>query len=84
MNGELRRCFWANPNNPLYLVYHDEEWGNLQLPGQFQQYAVYQLVVCQLVRRINPDAAEDLIMDVPIQSLHQLRSGQACVHFQKC
>ena len=27
MNGELRRCFWANPNNPLYLAYHDEEWG---------------------------------------------------------
>ena len=57
---------------------------DLQLPGQFQQYAVYQLVVCQLVLRTNPDAAENLIMDVPIQSLHQLRSGKACVHFQKC
>jgi DNA-3-methyladenine glycosylase I len=21
------RCFWANPNNPRYLAYHDEEWG---------------------------------------------------------
>lgn len=21
------RCAWANPNNPLYLAYHDEEWG---------------------------------------------------------
>jgi DNA-3-methyladenine glycosylase I len=21
------RCRWANPNNPLYLAYHDEEWG---------------------------------------------------------
>ena len=21
------RCTWANPNNPLYLRYHDEEWG---------------------------------------------------------
>src|SRR4051812_20381041 len=20
-------CFWANPNNPRYLVYHDDEWG---------------------------------------------------------
>ena len=38
--------------------------------GQFQQYAAYQLVVCQLVLRTNPDAVEDLIMDVPIQSLH--------------
>ena len=48
---------------------------DLQIPGQLQQYAVYQLVVCQLVLRTDPDAAEDLIMDVPIQSLHQLRSG---------
>ena len=21
------RCFWANPHNPRYLQYHDEEWG---------------------------------------------------------
>lgn len=21
------RCTWANPKNPLYLKYHDEEWG---------------------------------------------------------
>lgn len=27
MKKELKRCFWANPNNPLYLAYHDEEWG---------------------------------------------------------
>ncbi|GAA4020686.1 DNA-3-methyladenine glycosylase I [Actimicrobium antarcticum] len=23
----LGRCSWANPANPRYLVYHDEEWG---------------------------------------------------------
>ncbi len=23
----LKRCFWANPKNPLYIKYHDEEWG---------------------------------------------------------
>lgn len=23
----LTRCFWANPKNPLYIKYHDEEWG---------------------------------------------------------
>src|SRR5580692_3680889 len=23
----LARCRWANPNDPLYLRYHDEEWG---------------------------------------------------------
>lgn len=24
---EHNRCFWANPKNPLYVKYHDEEWG---------------------------------------------------------
>lgn len=24
---DIRRCFWANPGNPLYVKYHDEEWG---------------------------------------------------------
>lgn len=24
---EKKRCFWANPKNPLYIKYHDEEWG---------------------------------------------------------
>lgn len=23
----IRRCGWANPANPRYLAYHDEEWG---------------------------------------------------------
>lgn len=27
MNKQGHRCFWANQNNPLYLAYHDEEWG---------------------------------------------------------
>ncbi len=24
---EKNRCFWANPKNPDYIRYHDEEWG---------------------------------------------------------
>ena len=24
---DVKRCFWANPKNPLYIKYHDEEWG---------------------------------------------------------
>ena len=24
---KLIRCGWANPNNPRYIRYHDEEWG---------------------------------------------------------
>ena len=47
---------------------------DLQLFGQFQQYIVNQLIVCQLVLRTDPDAAEDLITDASIQCLHQFRS----------
>lgn len=25
-DGKMR-CCWANPNNPLYIEYHDKEWG---------------------------------------------------------
>lgn len=25
---EKLRCSWCNPKNPLYIQYHDEEWGN--------------------------------------------------------
>ena len=25
--GHAGRCAWANPADPLYLAYHDEEWG---------------------------------------------------------
>lgn len=24
---DVKRCSWANPKNPLYVKYHDEEWG---------------------------------------------------------
>ena len=23
----MQRCFWCNTNNPLYIEYHDKEWG---------------------------------------------------------
>src|SRR5438128_3837025 len=23
----MQRCGWANPNEPLYVAYHDDEWG---------------------------------------------------------
>ncbi|MCM1169194.1 MAG: DNA-3-methyladenine glycosylase I [Bacteroides sp.] len=26
-NIDKPRCFWANPKNPLYIEYHDKEWG---------------------------------------------------------
>lgn len=27
MEKDISRCFWANTKNPLYVAYHDEEWG---------------------------------------------------------
>lgn len=27
MENIKTRCAWANPKNPLYLAYHDDEWG---------------------------------------------------------
>jgi DNA-3-methyladenine glycosylase I len=27
MQAPVQRCGWANPANPRYLAYHDEEWG---------------------------------------------------------
>ncbi|HET7307592.1 MAG TPA: DNA-3-methyladenine glycosylase I [Gammaproteobacteria bacterium] len=27
MNMTYKRCAWASPNDPVYLAYHDDEWG---------------------------------------------------------
>ena len=27
MNHEKKRCFWCNLDNPVYIAYHDNEWG---------------------------------------------------------
>ena len=27
MDLTKKRCFWCNPKNPVYIAYHDEEWG---------------------------------------------------------
>lgn len=27
MAENRRRCFWCNLKNPVYIAYHDEEWG---------------------------------------------------------
>lgn len=38
----IKRCHWANPNNPLYLKYHDEEWG---IPSYDDSYLFEMLVL---------------------------------------
>ncbi len=30
-----KRCHWVNPKNPLYIAYHDKEWGKLQLDDSY-------------------------------------------------
>lgn len=30
----MNRCKWCNPNNPIYIKYHDEEWGILHLDDE--------------------------------------------------
>lgn len=31
----MKRCRWCTPNNPLYIKYHDEEWGVLNLDDSY-------------------------------------------------
>ena len=30
----MNRCFWVNLNNPLYVKYHDNEWGRASYDDQ--------------------------------------------------
>lgn len=31
----MQRCFWCNLKNPLYIKYHDEEWGQPRFDDQY-------------------------------------------------
>ena len=31
----MKRCFWCNEKNPLYIKYHDEEWGKPRFDDQY-------------------------------------------------
>lgn len=31
----MKRCFWCNLNNPLYVDYHDNEWCNLRTDDKY-------------------------------------------------
>lgn len=31
----IRRCHWLNLNNPVYVAYHDHEWGRLNLDEHY-------------------------------------------------
>lgn len=38
----MNRCFWVNEKNPLYVQYHDEEWG---VPSYEDNYLFEMLVL---------------------------------------
>lgn len=31
----MKRCFWCNEKNPLYVKYHDEEWGHPRFDDEY-------------------------------------------------
>lgn len=38
----MKRCSWCNMNNPLYIRYHDEEWGK---PNFDERYLLEMLIL---------------------------------------
>lgn len=41
--AERNRCTWCNTKNPLYIKYHDEEWGVLQTGEQY----LYEMLILE-------------------------------------
>ena len=39
----MHRCHWVNLRNPVYIAYHDDEWGNNRLTEQ----ALYELFILE-------------------------------------
>lgn len=39
----MNRCGWVNLKNPLYIKYHDEEWGILNLEEQY----LYEMLILE-------------------------------------
>lgn len=40
--SEIKRCKWCNLENPIYIKYHDEEWG---VPNFDEQYLFEMLIL---------------------------------------
>ena len=56
---------------------------DLQASGQFRSDVIQLFVVRQRMRRINQDVTEQLVVDVPVQLLHQLRETHLRLHLQE-
>lgn len=40
----MKRCFWVNMDNPLYVDYHDNEWG---VP-KYDDHELYELLILEM------------------------------------
>lgn len=40
----MKRCHWCNLSNPLYVKYHDEEWGILN----FDEKYLYEMLILEM------------------------------------
>ena len=40
----MKRCFWVNMDNPLYVNYHDNEWG---VP-KYDDQELYELLILEM------------------------------------
>lgn len=40
----MKRCFWCNLNNPLYIEYHDKEWGVLNL----DEHYLFEMLILEM------------------------------------
>ncbi len=38
-----QRCFWCNLKNPIYVKYHDEEWGK----GRFDDTYLFEMLILE-------------------------------------
>ena len=41
--NELKRCRWCNLKNPIYIKYHDEEWG---VPN-FDEHYLFEMLILE-------------------------------------
>ena len=48
-----------------------------------RKHVVQKFVVRQRMHRVYSHIAEELIVDVAVKMLHQLRAAQTCVHLQE-
>lgn len=79
------RCKWCNPNNPLYIAYHDQEWGQLRLDDGY----LYEMLMlesfqaglsweCILNKRENFRKAFDGFLPAKVAAYGQAKIDALC------